>query len=248
MNFRKKIELFTNRGSKYFCPFCGYRSKRLRLIGKSLPVVEQKEITGAGQRYGGCLKCGSTDRERLVFAYLKHEMALFENPEKFKVLHIAPEYHLSRLMLGLNMKRYDCGDLFTEGYSYEKHVANMDILSIPKPDKAYNLIICNHVLEHIADDSFAMKELNRVLDDSGRAILQVPIATNVKDTLEDPMIISADDREKYYTRHDHVRLYGLDYKERLETVGFKVDIVNISSKYPQYGLQDKENIYVAFKG
>ena len=99
-----------------------------------------------------------------------------------------------------------------------------DIMAIPCKSNSFDVVLCNHVLEHVADDQKAMRELFRVLAPGGWAILQSPIDTERAKTFEDPTIVSPRDRERAFGQHNHLRLYGRDYKERLEKAGFAVKV------------------------
>jgi SAM-dependent methyltransferase len=99
---------------------------------------------------------------------------------------------------------------------------HVDITDIQFPDDSFDVIICNHVLEHVPDDRRAMREVYRVLAPGGWAILQVPIDRAMERTLEDPAIVAPEDRLRVYGDEDHRRLYGRDYVERLEDAGFEV--------------------------
>ena len=97
-------------------------------------------------------------------------------------------------------------------------------------DECFDLIICNHVLEHIEDDKSALNEIYRVLKYNGISFLQVPINLKREKTFEDPSIKSKIEREEFYGQYDHVREYGLDFKDRVEQAGFKVEMLNYSTK------------------
>ena len=153
----------------------------------------------------------------------------------------------SYFLFKLKFQKYVCGDLFTEGYSYPQHVQNLSILNIPYDDNSFDLIICNHVLEHIQTDLLAMKELHRVLKNGGQAILQVPISKNNLKTFEDFSITDPIQREKVFGQFDHIRIYGQDYPERLQKIGFKVNRINISSEFMKYGLNKDEDIFLCKK-
>lgn len=99
----------------------------------------------------------------------------------------------------------------------------MDIMQMPVPDNTYDVVICNHVLEHVTDDRVAMREILRVLKPGGWAILQVPVDWARNYTLEDPTVTSATDRERIFGQYDHLRYHGTDYPDRLKEVGFQVD-------------------------
>ncbi|MCO4097950.1 MAG: class I SAM-dependent methyltransferase [Gemmatimonas sp.] len=213
----------------------------------SIPVLQEKKVAGGGRRPGGCFKCGSTDRERLVFAYLRHESGVLDAAPELRVLHIAPEEHLARSMMAIGFREYVGGDLFTEGYEYPEWVRNINILSIPFPADYFDLVICNHVLEHIPDDRAAMRELLRVLRPGRSAVLQVPISTSTHETHEDSSITSSAKREEVFGQFDHVRLYGKDYAQRLEDCGFVVSVHDTSRRFPGYGLNQSEMLYVGRK-
>ena len=168
-------------------------------------------------------------------------------PDSFKVLHFAPEKNLFDILIKANLKEYICGDLFTEGYSYPEYIREINVLDIPFKDNYFDLIICNHVLEHIENDSLAMKELHRVLRPSGKAILQVPISKIIKNTYEDFSIINPKQREIHFGQFDHVRIYGLDYIDKLNKYGFNVKVSNISSNYKRFGLNNNEDLFICSK-
>jgi predicted SAM-dependent methyltransferase len=133
-------------------------------------------------------------------------------------------------------------------------MVKMDLTDIPFPDGAFDAIICNHVLEHIIDDRKAMSELYRVLKPSGWAILQVPISLTLESTYEDFSITTEKGREDAFGQGDHVRIYGKDYKTRLQQTGFKVDIFDWTAESTNFGgyknlfsLIEDERLYVAKK-
>ena len=177
---------------------------------------------------------------------LKEKLKIFLNKNK-SILHIAPENILSKKMLEFGFTEYVCGDLFLEGYDYPKYVKNIDVSNIPYPDNTFDLIICNHVLEHIPRDLNAMRELRRVLKIGGQAILQVPISKNSSQTFEDFSVVDPQQREIIFGQFDHVRIYGQDYVKRLEDSGFTVRRINISKEFIKYGLNIDEDIFTCEK-
>ncbi|MEO6453035.1 MAG: methyltransferase domain-containing protein [Ginsengibacter sp.] len=246
---RLKHLLILNRhkGNKYICPFCNYSSKDLFLLGFSFPVLKEKQVIGGSARFGGCYKCRSSDRERLIYIYLKEKLHIFQTDKIKSILHIAPEKHLRKILFAFGFFEYVCGDLFTESYSYPEYVKNINILDIPYSDNTFDLIICNHVLEHIPTDLAAMRELSRVLKIGGQAILQVPISNNSATTFEDFSVTDPKQREITFGQFDHSRIYGQDYVTRLEQSGFKVIRINISQEFMKYGLNKEEDIFVCYK-
>ena len=127
-----------------------------------------------------------------------------------------------------------------------------DICDLPFENDSYDFIICNHVLEHIPDDTKAMRELYRVLAPGGMAILQVPYENSRDTTFEDDTITDPKERAIIFGQYDHVRVYGMDYFKKLEQIGFKVDAVdytaNLSKKeINEYRLPKGELIPVCRK-
>ncbi|MDG0974473.1 MAG: class I SAM-dependent methyltransferase [Crocinitomicaceae bacterium] len=244
---KKQIRLMLHKGDKYICPFCNYSSRDLSIIGIDIPILIEKQVVGGGKRFGGCYNCDATDRERLIYIYLTEKVKIFNAGKNQCILHIAPEKNLSRLLLDFCFNKYVCGDLFTEGYQYPAHVQNINVLNIPYGDNTFDLIICNHVLEHIPTDLEAMKELQRVLKIGGQAVLQVPISKNSAQTFEDFSVTEPKQREIVFGQFDHVRIYGQDYVNRLEESGFKVRRINISNEYMKYGLNIDEDIFICEK-
>lgn len=231
----------------YTCPFCENKNEHFKPIGIPKKVIKAKQIIGAGPRLMGCPNCGSSDRERLVFTYLDKEMKLFNIKSPIKILHIAPEVNLTRKLLASFKDNYYCGDLFFPGYSYPEYVKNMDVLNLPFPDNFFDLVICNHVLEHIQDDKTALSQLLRVMKKGGTGILQVPISGNTQHTFEDFSIVDISKKEEVFGQADHVRIYGQDYPDILKSSGFTVNRINISKKYKQFKLNRKEDLFIATK-
>jgi SAM-dependent methyltransferase len=238
--------MLLHKGGKYLCPFCGYRCKDFFPRGHDLPVLNEKQVIGAGMRNCVCYKCGSMDRERLIYVYLRDKLQLFSNKSK-SILHIAPEIILSKKILEFEFSKYVCGDLFLEGYKYPDHVINIDVLDIPYPESTFDIVICNHVLEHIPNDLDAMREIYRVLKINGQAILQVPISKNSLQTYEDFSIVDPVQREIVFGQFDHVRIYGQDYVKRLEDSGFKVTRISMSREFAKYGINIDEDIFACQK-
>lgn len=166
-------------GSEYECLFCGGHFRKLLPCGRNLPVLKEKQVVGGGYRLARCprFSCQSSDRERLLFFYLKNKTNIFS--EKVKLLHVAPEKNLRQVLIGRSNIDYLSADLCSP-----TAMLKLDITDIHYEDCAFDVIICNHVLEHIPDDRKAMSELYRVLRPDGWAILQVPISLAITETYE----------------------------------------------------------------
>ena len=187
----------------------------------------------------------SLERHRLLWLYLRNETSFFN--DKLKVLHFAPESALMNRFKKLKNLSYDTIDL-------NSPIADIkaDICNLPFLNNSYDFILCNHVLEHIIDDNKAMGELYRVLKKNGIGIFQVPIDYNRDTTYEDFSVKSIKERKKLFGQYDHVRIYGLDFFDRLQKAGFKVEKCEYTSKFSKedifkYCLPIKEIIPVCRK-
>ncbi len=187
----------------------------------------------------------SLERHRLLWLYLKNETDFF-SAEK-KALHFAPEQAFYK-----RFKRLKNLDYTTTDLNSPLADVKADICNLPFKDDSYDVILCNHVLEHITDDTKAMQELYRVLKPNGMAILQIPQDLNRETTFEDNTITDKIERAKIFGQYDHVRIYGLDYFEKLRHIGFKVEEVDYTSKLTEkeiekYCLAKGEIIPVCYK-
>lgn len=112
-----------------------------------------------------------------------------------------------------------------------------DIQDLPFEDNTFDVIFCNHVLEHVDNDQKALSELFRVMKPSGWGIFQVPIRYQLDKTFEDPTITDRKERIEKFGQYDHVRVYGMDYYEKLADAGFEVEKVNLSEKLSNEEIQ-----------
>ncbi len=165
----------------------------------------------------------SLERHRLLWLYLKNETNFFSAPAK--VLHFAPEQAFYKRFRKLKHLDYTTTDLNSPLADVKA-----DICNLPFNNNAYDIIFCNHVLEHIPDDTKAMQEIFRVLKPGGMAILQIPQDLNRETTFEDNSITDAKERAKIFGQYDHVRVYGRDYFEKLRTIGFTVEEVDYTNQ------------------
>lgn len=163
----------------------------------------------------------SLERHRLLWLYLKNETDFFTTPKK--VLHIAPEQCFLKRFKNQTNLEYITADLYSP-------IADVkaDICDLPFEANSFDVVFCNHVLEHIPDDAKAMSELYRVLKTGGLGIFQIPQDLSLNETYEDFSITSEEERKKHFGQYDHVRVYGKDYFDRLRTVGFTVNEVDYS--------------------
>ncbi|HJX71450.1 MAG TPA: methyltransferase domain-containing protein [Bacteroidales bacterium] len=237
-------------GTSYYCNCCESHIRRFCPGGEDLPPVVENRITGAGYREQDyCPVCKSTYRHRMVWLYLQ-ELKIWGNP--LTVLHVAPEEMIARKLRRMKQLKYISGDTDPERYRHFTDAIRLDITQIPFADETFDIIICNHVLEHIPDDRLAMGELHRVLKPEGFAVLQVPLSKILEKTYENPAIQSEEERLRHFGQKDHVRIYGKDYAPRLTSAGFEVTEYNpfAESHHPaidKLALDPDERVFVARK-
>lgn len=186
----------------------------------------------------------SLERHRLLWLYLKNETDFFTSQKK--VLHMAPEQCFLKRFKKLNHE-YTTADLYSP-------IADVkaDITNLPFEDNSFDIIFCNHVLEHIPDDTKAIQELYRVLKKGGMGIFQIPQDLNRETTFEDDSITDPKERAKIFGQYDHVRVYGRDYFDKLESIGFQVKPVDYTKELSaelvdKYRLAKGEILPVVFK-
>ncbi len=187
----------------------------------------------------------SLERHRLLWLYLKKETDFFS--KKAKMLHFAPEqafYKRFKKMKNLDYTTTDLNSPLAD--------VKADICNLPFENNNFDVIFCNHVLEHIPDDTKAMQEIFRVLKPDGMAILQIPQDLKRAKTFEDNSITNKKERAKIFGQYDHVRIYGRDYFDKLRKVGFKVDEVDYTKQLSaqevdRYRLAKGEILPVCYK-
>lgn len=230
----KPVLAFVLRGKKYTDPIDGksFKSFLPYGYGKQRPNVLSPSTL-------------SLERHRLLWLYLKNETDFFTSNKK--VLHFAPEQAFYKRFRQLKNLDYTTTDLLSPLADVKA-----DICDLPFEDNTYDVILCNHVLEHIPNDTKAMQELYRVLKPNGIAILQIPQDLNRETTFEDNTITDKKERAEIFGQYDHVRIYGRDYFDKLRSIGFKVEEVDYTSKLSsekidKYRLAKGEIIPVCYK-
>ena len=196
----KFTDPINNKSYSYFFPY-GYNKQRKNAL---------------------CPGTFSLERHRLLWLYLKKETDFFNSNNK--ILHFAPEQCFHKFFKSF-FKNYTTTDLNSPIVDIKA-----DICNLPFNDNSFDYILCNHVLEHIYDDDKAMKEIFRVLNKNGIAILQVPIDIKNDLTHEGRDIDNEEVRNKLFGQYDHLRMYGLDYFKKLKKVGFNVKNIDYLSK------------------
>lgn len=157
----------------------------------------------------------SLERHRLLWLYLQRKTDFFK--ASLRVLHIAPEQAFYRKFKEQTNLQYITSDLYSPLADVKA-----DICDLPFEDEQFDVIFCNHVLEHIPDDAQAMRELYRVLSKGGWGIFQVPQELERAETFSDDTITDPKERARIFGQYDHVRIYGKDYFDKLRSIGFEV--------------------------
>lgn len=233
--FGLKILSIAYRGNNVHCPICEKNFKEFLPYGRITP-----------RKNALCPNCQSLERHRLIWLYLRERSDFFKR--KLSVLHIAPEACFINRFEKIHGDQYITADI-------ESPLAKlkMDIHQIPLADNSIDVVLCNHVLEHVNDDIKAMSEIERVLKPHGFAIMQVPFFHPIPDTTyEDFSITDPKAREKAFGQDDHVRKFGKDYLKRIERAGLTAvedAFINTISKEDRYrfGLSEGELLYKGIK-
>jgi hypothetical protein len=227
------VSLFM-RGNNVECPICEISYRKFLPYGRLNPRPNAL-----------CPDSLSLERHRLMWLYLKEKTNFFT--DELKLLHIAPEIcFIDRFNKMPNI------DSTTADLVSPLADVKMDVHNIPFDESTFDVVFCNHVMEHVEDDIKAMSEIFRVLKPGGWAILQSPQDYHREETLEDPNIKDPKERERIYWQDDHVRLFGMDYGRRLEKAGFTVTedrfVMEMDpEKVRRYALPPNEIIYFCAK-
>ena len=185
-----------------------------------------------------CSRCGALERHRLQALWVA------QNAEKFRgktVVHFAPEFAISELLRPLSA-RYIAADL-----DARRADLVLDLEDISLDDNSVDIILCNHVLEHV-DDRRALNEFHRVLKPRGLVLLMFPIVEGWDHTYENEAIKNSKERSLHFGQYDHVRYYGSDVRSRIIEAGF--ELTEFTAEEPdvsRYGLIRGEKLFIAKK-
>jgi SAM-dependent methyltransferase len=167
--------------------------------------------------------------------------------QKLKVLHIAPEPAIARWLTEQGPKEYVKGDSFSQGYQYAADTVHLDIQALNWESEYFDLIICSHVLEHVADDKKAIQELNRVCRINGRLLVMVPMALDNEVTIEGDGTEHPEFRKQHFGQFDHLRLYGRDFINRLSERNWRVFKWQFPKGILKHRLNKLEYLFVGIK-
>jgi SAM-dependent methyltransferase len=202
-----------------YCPPCN-RISEFRPFG----IISRKKAK--------CPNCRSLERGRALWLYLQRNTKILEenSSASLKVLHFAPEkFFYDKFTKNQYVDYYPVD--FNPNFKGIRDV--VDIQKIPYEDGMFDIIICIHVLEHIADDYTAMTELLRVLKTDGTAYILVPLFNELTVTYEDPSHSTPELRLKHYGQSDHLRKYGTDFIQRLMGAGFNVTAIKTAEYFSE---------------
>jgi len=230
--FLKVIAIFY-RGDKVTCPVCDHKFKKFLPYGRK------------ARENALCPNCLALERHRLMYLFLKDKTSFFT--KSLKVLHVAPEICFIERFEALPNIDYITADI-------ESPLAKvkMDIHNIPFEEGTFDVVFCNHVMEHVDDDIKSCQEINRVLKANGWAIIQSPVY-GIDETIEDKTVTDPREKERLFGQRDHVRKYGKDYAQRLSRSGLQVEenlyVKTLSAEtIKKYALPENEVIFYCTKG
>ena len=180
------------------------------------PLMKALRMVGSDVEHFSCPKCLSHDRERHLLLYFS-KLDFKSRVKNSRVLHFAPEPAVKKFIESAGPVEYIRGDLFPASAD----IRRLDLCALPFANDSFDVVIANHVLEHVDDDSQALSEIFRTLSPGGVAVLQTPYASKLSKTICDPAATDTELRLQLYGQQDHVRLYGSDIFQRFTSVGFE---------------------------
>ncbi|WP_166636890.1 methyltransferase domain-containing protein [Cognatilysobacter terrigena] len=178
------------------------------------PLMRELHMIGSDLDHFACPRCGCTDRDRHLRLYLENT-DLGDRFAGARVLHLAPEPVLERWIESQLPARYVRGDLMPSRPGIDR----LNLESLPFEPESFDIVIANHVLEHVTQLDRATGEIRRVLAHAGTAILQTPWCAGLARTIEDRAVSAPSAREQLYGQDDHVRLFGGDVFEQIGRTG-----------------------------
>ncbi len=211
--------IFASGNLPYYCPCCGIRIQNF---------VESVDYLGMPDFYDvslfkntdqdvQCPGCASLPRHRIIASWCESHKEVLNGK---RILYFAPERGMVT-WFKTNKIRFTTADLFAWDVDL-----NLDIQDTGLSDESYDVVICNHVLEHVDDYMTALKEVRRILSPEGILLCSFPVNTKVDMVIEDPDVTSPEERLREYGQSDHVRLFGNGADHLIADAGFNVSIIN----------------------
>lgn len=235
-------------GATRYCVICRSRVRAFLPYrggwAQQPPLMQALRIVGSDLDNFSCPVCGAHDRERHLLLYFE-ALGL---PEKFRgarILHFAPEKHLSAILRSYDPLEHVRADLMPGSADIQR----IDIAAMPFETGTFDVVIANHVLEHVEDAGRALAEVRRVLKTNGLAILQTPYSARLQSTWQDDSIDDAASRLQAYGQEDHLRLFGRDIVDRIVAAGFDSRVASHASVLAdkdarRYGVNADEPLFL----
>lgn len=212
---RVRADTARHRGSTVHCPVCDHGFDRFKDDWNRPDAL--------------CWRCGAQERHRAQWLLFERRPQLLAGARS--LLHFSPEWCLRERLAAVRDLRYVTSDLDVT----QQADLRLDITALDLPDGCFDAVICSHVLEHVPDDTAAMRELRRVTAGGGFVLVMVPLDLERATTYEDASITAPEDRRRAFLQHDHVRLYAPDIAERLRAAGFEVEVVDMAAELGAQG-------------
>lgn len=234
-------------GNNIYCSICKKSFRRMLPYGASNSAIKKYKIFSMGFRKNCiCPNCYSKDRERLVCLFLKFLLNNDFLQKNSKILHFSPERSLEHYFFKGKFKNYYTANLRGKNIDFKIDLSK----KIAFRDK-FDLIICNHVLEHIQNDILALKNIYSMLSKDGMAILQTPYSKIIDQDYFINENLSPEENLKLYGQDDHVRIYSKkSLINKIKNTGFELEIfpsTYFNSDRLNYGLIDEEEVLFAKK-
>jgi SAM-dependent methyltransferase len=238
-----KLKFFLEGGDRE-CLFCKRNYKKFKPHGLEVPVLARLQVVSGGTRLTTCPRCSSSDRERLIYLYLQRHTHVMAG--RIALLDIAPSDNLAKVLKEVANMRYVSGDLLRTDV-----MEKVDVTAMQFADESFDVMLCNHVMEHVPDDRKAMREIRRVLKPGGWAMMMVPYSLVLEDTIEDPTVETDEERLEKFGQEDHIRIYALqNYLARLRESGLEPEVIRVQvddEEVNKFGLLGERDVIVAHR-
>lgn len=242
--------------SPSYCPVCATKVASFIPLATAMPTL-QHDLESAGYELFDaaetlnreaylCPVCACSDRDRLYALWIDRWLSQNRSSTQSTLVDFAPSSGLARFLR--KRFQYRSADLFSPHADDKVDLQNMSAYA----DGRFDAFVCSHVLEHVADDKKAMRELHRILAVGGWGIAMVPINSRANETDEETEPLTARERIRRFGQADHVRFYAADdFKQRLVAAGFRLELVkatDLTSQDPaRFGLSPLSVLYVVHK-